>query len=368
MKSHALRVLPNGEFGVGLYRKFSPAAPPVSPGVPKREFSASPESGIDSIEHGAVIYGSLSSYLQATAPGFAPAVLAEVAAGLVDAVGGSASLTQGGSGGGSPLGLSNATNSHKRAKRGTSGLTSYAKKMLRNGCWLLERTVRRGGVGMITCTIPSSTKETQRLIVSGWAEILRIFTQWLSRRLKAAGSQNPAVLGVTEIQERRRQKEGGLPLHLHLVFASRVGKAHIVSRIDVSDAWERAVCSVVPCAKNLQWNASTRVETVKKSVARYLCKYMSKGSPEAMQQAVSEGFEMPSAWWFMVGKMKRVIKSLTVYRTDSVASEVWYQCIRKAAFFDYIVPVNVSIGGEEVTVGFAGKASGAVLEWMRSTA
>ena len=368
LKTHALRIFPNGEFGVGLYKRFTPPTPDVQDSVRGEITYSWTSSEVHSIDHGAALFGSVSNYLQSEAPGFASAVLSEILEGIPDTVGGSERDRAHSEGGDPPLGSSNAVKKSTRAQRGSHGLTSYGKKMLRNGCWLLERSVCRGGVGMITATIPGCDKETQRLIVAGWSPIVFDFTRWLNRRLKAAGSRNPAVLGVTEIQEKRRQREGGLPLHLHLVFGSRRGKAHIVTKSEVASAWERAVCGVVPSAKLLMWDASTRVETVKKSVTHYLSKYLSKGSPEAMRQAELESFEYPRSWWFMVGGLKKVIKKLTVYRTDSVASEVWYQCVRNWDGFNYCVPVNICTNGEEFTVGFAGKMSGVVLKWATSTA
>lgn len=368
MKFFALRVYPNGEFGIGYVKRFQPS--PV-----EAKFEAIAEvryswvlSELQGLQEAVGVYGALSTALKKLCPGLYEAIMSEI---LSPENSDPKNLSEeylDGSEGDSPLGLSNAINSHKRAKRGSHGLTSHAKRMLRNGAWLLEKMSRRGGVGMITCTIPGCDKNTQRQLVAGWSEILRIFTQWLSRKLKVAGSKNPGVFGVTEIQLKRQEKEGGLPLHLHLVFGSKAGRAYIVSKSDVENAWKRACCSVVSSAENLQWNASTRVEVVKKSVTHYLCKYLSKGSPEAMQRAESEGFKLPSAWWFMVGKLKRQIFSMVGYYTDERASTIWALAHSNPDVFDYTHKVMLEREGKEFAIGIAGKMSQQMVNWCKKFA
>lgn len=255
---------------------------------------------------------------------------------------------------GESLGSSELVNSHKVAKRGTKGLTSMGKKMLRNGCYLLEKRAGRHRVAMVTTTIPSGASEVVKDITREWPEIVRTFTQFISRRLRAAHGC-PWVVGCVEIQEKRLEKFGGMPLHLHLVFQSRVKREYILSKSDVLDAWKRAVCSRVPSAESLNWRASTRIEQVKKSVTNYMCKYMSKGINQNVLVSVNEGYTLPSSWWFIVGGLKREIKRKQIYNTSSLAVFVLEQTRENKSAFKWLYNIAVSREGGEYIVGIAGQ-------------
>lgn len=266
---------------------------------------------------------------------------------------------------GAALGSSELANSHKPGKRGAKGLTSKGRKMLRNGCYLLEKRAGRHRVAMVTATIPSGAPEVEKEITREWPEIVRTFTQFISRRLKVAHSC-PWVVGCVEIQEKRLEKFGGLPLHLHLVFQSRVKREYILSRIDVLDAWKRAVCSRVPSAESLDWRASTRIESVKKSVTNYMCKYMSKGINQNVLVSVENGYTLPSSWWFVVGGLKREIKRQTVYSTGTLAAWLMSETRESKHKFKWLFDVKVAGKGVDYVVGVAGQLTSAAMGEVRS--
>jgi len=178
----------------------------------------------------------------------------------------------------------------------------------------------------------------------------------LSRKLKAAHGC-PWVLGCVEIQEKRLEKQGGMPLHLHCVFQSKVGRQYIVSKPDALELWKRAVCARVPLAENLYWGASTRIEKVKKSVTAYMCKYMSKGIIQNVLVSVQEGYTLPSSWWFAVGGVKHEIKKQSVVSTGVLASYLWEMAITSMDSFRWIFPVYIKLGDMEYHVGFTGELS-----------
>lgn len=258
--------------------------------------------------------------------------------------------------GGVALGSSNASKNHTPKSRGSKGLTSYGKKMLRNGCWLLEQTAGVRAIGMFTGTLPPCDAQTQIKICDEWGEILRIFTQWLHRRL-APHTDKPWVLGCVEIQEKRQLKEGGLPLHCHLVFHARKGNTYIVRKEEFREAWERAIVSCVPEAEGLDFQASTRVEQCRKSVASYLSKYMSKGFTSNVARNLDPAYKMPSTWWYGVGGFKRRIKKLMVYETGQIASLVWSGASAKRKHFLYAGEVLHEHEGISFCIGVYGKVS-----------
>lgn len=251
------------------------------------------------------------------------------------------------------LGSSNVSNSHKRSQRGRSGLTSYAKRMLRNGCWLMENRARRKEICMITCTLPPGPPGMEQALSHQWHEIVRIFTQWLHRRLKRA-SALPWVLGVTEVQEKRAAKCGGLPLHLHVVFQGRRNNRYILGVSEVREAWERACTACIPQSECMCWDAATRIELVRKSIGGYLSKYMQKGSTLDMDALEGQGYKIPSSWWIGVGKFKSQIKKMMVVTSGpdaQMAHDAIYDC---PALFPYVGKVYVGEGKEARCVGWYG--------------
>ena len=368
LKTYSLRLWPNGEFGIGYYRRFNP--PPLAVAKTDDEIyrTSWTLSELKTLRNAVEVYGGVTPALDRMVPGYWQSVLQEILQGESCGEPGSEEVGDGGGKERSDLGLSNASKNHKRRPRGSNGLTSWGRRMVRNGCYLLEKPRQRKQVGMVTCTIPTCELSVYREIVANWNEILRVFLQWLHRRLKAGGIRFPFVVGVTEIQERRWRKEGGLPLHLHCVFQASRGRGYIVSTEDIAGAWKRSVCCNVACCENLNWNASTRVETVKKSVAQYMSKYLTKGSPEVRRSAELEGFHMPKSWWFGVGTFKRVIKRMTHYYVGDKASMVWGLCHSQESLFDYVHKVTIEREGREFVIGLAGKMPRGLRDWIVRTA
>lgn len=331
-KFYSLRVWPNGEFGVGLVTKFTPPAPieqgPSPKGVRWEWIRGEPTSIFDAI----AFYGSLTAALAALCPGMYESTLEEISA----------------------LGSSNASNSHRRPPRGLKGVTSLGRRMLRNGAYLLEKAVGRRRVAMLTTTIPTLPVEVYKRVTCEWAEIVRIFTQWITRQLRKAHGYSWLV-GCVEIQEKRLASEGGLPLHLHLCFQSKTKREFTIDKDEISRVWQRAVCSRVPDAASVNWSSATRIETVKKSVENYISKYISKGVNQNVLVSVSEGFKMPSAWWICAGGLKQEIKRRTVYETGPTASSVWWLSHNRKSLFTYIFRIEIGSGDTATCVGISGK-------------
>lgn len=331
MRTYSLRVWPNGEFGLGIVKRFSVDSPEDS--QDKLEDNPFPNN----IRGANAYYQSLEKAVEAFVPGYYQALMEEISNDET----------------GDPLGLSNDPISHKRKKRGSGGLTSYAKRMIRNGSYLLEKWAGRRRIAMVTVTLPSVPPDIEKELTHEWAEILRTFTQYIHRKLKAANIC-PWVLGAVEIQEKRLQKYGGLPIHAHLVFQSRLGKGYILSVGEVRDAWKRACCSRVPACDAYSFDASTRIEKVKKSVAAYLSKYLSKGVSPAVEAAIEQGYKLPTSWWVGVGQFKKSIARLMICTTGEDASMVHDAIHDFPELFKYVGRIYIGVDGEERCVGWFG--------------
>lgn len=326
-----MRLWPNGEFGLGVVRKFRPGPLP-----PKQQESLAISyswtlSELTTVLHAIEAYGSMSAAMEKLCPEFYAATLEECAA----------------------LGSSNDPKTHKRAPRGSKGITTYGRRMLRNGLFLLEKWAGKRNIAMVTCTIPSGPPGMEQAITQRWSEITRVFAQWLHRRLSQAGGC-PWVLGCTEVQESRQRSRGGLPLHLHLAFQAKAGKRYSVSVCEIREAWERAVTSQIPQAEVLRWDAATRIEKVKKSVVRYLSKYLSKGVSPDVLALQDEGYKIPSAWWIGVGKFKKAIARQMIVTTGEDATLLHDAIYDHPELFRYVGKIYIGEEGEERCVGWYG--------------
>ena len=215
-----------------------------------------------------------------------------------------------------PIGLAQTSNSHKvkdpgKARRGTKGLTSYGKKMLRNSVWRMQRLYGKRRLSFVTLTLPDLTYEEHWYVASRWAEILRIFYQKLGRRLAAAGLPR-TYAGCTELQPNRSQQEEVPALHIHFVVVGR--KSNHVSWAlhprTFRRIWATVVGRYVSPGKN--WRACENVAAVRQDASRYMAKYLSKGcSMDVPPRSDETGWGLPTAWYNVSLGLKRWVSENT---------------------------------------------------------
>lgn len=200
----------------------------------------------------------------------------------------------------SSLGLSPPTNSHThtkpRSRRGLKGITAKQKRRIRNCAYLLSESSYRRTLALLTLTVPSLSDAAIAAINQNWAAILRVFLQWLQRRLMRAGLPGEYV-SVTEIQEKRFQGTGQVPLHLHVLFQGRATPfcQWVLNPIEVREAWLRSLSKFA--GEKLESKSCERIEMVRGNAGAYLAKYMSKGS-EVISAVKDAGLseQLPKTW------------------------------------------------------------------------
>lgn len=295
------RVWPNGEFAIAVKRK-APVRPPKASSATGESmlYSWTPNE-CHTWDEWQSHYKTSREAIEKLVPGYLDMAVGEVAA----------------------LGLSDVTNSHKRKKRGTGGLTGYARKMLRNCAWMLGRKCKKYELGMITLTLPSMDAVDDVLAVNSWSEIMRQFNQWLGRKLIAAGAC-PWVVGCCEIQPERQAREGGLPLHSHLLVQTRVKKQFVFSPSEIRDRWQSLVLNVSGITRSYNFGSSTRVETVRSNCENYLAKYLSKGvDAPGLELSISPRL-LPKSWWYATNGIKEIIKKSVRYLSEDDASFLFW--------------------------------------------
>jgi hypothetical protein len=264
------------------------------------------------------------------------------------------------------LGLSPHINSHKRAKRGSKGISSFGRKMVRNGAYLLQRRYGCSRLSFLTLTLPAVSRSESEQIAESWSELVRKYLQSLGRLLKSR-SLPAEIVGCTEIQESRTERDGVLGLHLHVIFCGRAKRGSwAISYKEARMLWKRELERIVP--RELDCTSTENLERVKNDAEQYLGKYMSKGI-KSMQRLVEMGFGdiLPSAWWCMTMSLKRAVKSSVEHLTGERASLFVRLVENGAEVFLYSKPVEVQLSdGQSIKVGYFGKVLSEFLYMLRA--
>lgn len=331
-RQYSLRIWPNGEFGIGQVEKFRPK-PRLEGSDPKTPMSY--------------------SWTKSECMAFL-GVMLQRGYGLKYVLGLLSDAQQESLRYADALGLSIASNSHSRKSRGSRGLSTYAKRMLRNGCELLEQRVGKRNVAMVTTTLPTCDEDLQKKISHEWPEIVRVFCQRVHRYLERAGG-NPWVIGCIEIQEKRMEEYGGLPLHLHIVFQARKKGGWVIRKDELPGMWRSAMVSRVPELEDADFSASTRIELVRKTVSGYLCKYLTKGVNQSVLVKESEGYRIPTSWWIGFGNFKKTIKKLIICDTSELASRFVSAVHSYPGVFIHIGRVCIGEDPWQTVVGWYGR-------------
>lgn len=212
----------------------------------------------------------------------------------------------------SSLGLALAANSHTEPDygappRGTGGLTSYGRRLVRNAVEMLERAYGTKNLSFATMTLPTLEYEEYWNVSSNWSEVVRVFYQAVSRKL-GAKLLPPFYVSVTELQPERTRREGVPALHVHFVFVGRRRgeKGWRMHPHELREMWKRSVERF--CWSSVDWDACERVEAVRYTAAGYMSKYMSKGDTgDDNLRRDNTGWSLPTAWYNISLKLKQKI-------------------------------------------------------------
>lgn len=276
----------------------------------------------------------------------------------------------------SALTSSNALNSHtpetEPAQRGLKGITALGQQMLRSACYVLERDYGRADLCFATLTVPTLSRSGRVRLAQGWPELVRQFLQFVSRRLSAAGRPTK-VAGCTEIQTGRLQSRSEGYLHLHAVWPSHSNAASqlwVVEWADLRAWWERALIRF--SGEQLPHHPRVELAPVRKSAERYMGKYLSKGSGEALDEFMADLGEdsVPPAWWFMTADLRHQVKAETASgpNTGTLLDAVIQNALSDGLddIFDWIKPVMIQFTDRPVHIGWCGRLRAGVRDDLLS--
>ena len=270
------------------------------------------------------------------------------------------------------LDLSKLVNSH-RASRGTSGLTGYGGKMVRNSAFLLEEKYK-GRLSFLTLTLPGVDQESLKGYARDWSRIVKVFFQKLSRVLEAEGLPTEYV-AVTEVQGSRLKDRGEFALHLHCVFVGRKpGRHWALTPGQIRWMWASVLggtmCQICDHISECYCGALENLQPVRKSASGYLGKYITKGRQDVAMYCNSVPEEcIPSSWYSIKSSLKRKVKRRT--SSNPKIMKILDSVIRTGseAPFAFIRPIELKDEKGHVTIiGWYGKLSAgfhAEIEQMR---
>jgi hypothetical protein len=246
------------------------------------------------------------------------------------------SLSGGGDDYPSSVGLSPVPSSRIGTRQGLKGITSYGRKTIREGCFLLTKKYGRAGLGFYTLTLPHRGRELEAICLN-WAKILNRFFEELSRAYSRRGVSLEYVCAV-EIQEKRYRKYGEVAPHIHYVANSCVDGRYVLSPRDIRAIF-RMVCSrFVP--SSVSFDSAENVQTIRRDAGNYLSKYLSKGGEMLAEIAASASELLPRRWFKTSPNIRTEILKATLVFYDL---EAWN--------FLYVVKDAVSRGIDGYSLG-----------------
>lgn len=260
---------------------------------------------------------------------------------------------------------SNGTNSHKgvecREKNGLKGITSHGQQMLRSACYLLERDYGNADLCFATLTVPTLPREGRVELARNWGALVNRLCQFLTRRLTKAGRPTK-VAGCTEIQTARLASHAQAYLHVHAIWPSHSnesGRLWAVQWGEIRAWWAQALERYSGCS--LPYQPRVELAPVRKSAEKYMGKYLSKGSGEALDGFIEDLGEdsVPGQWWFMSADMRHQVKAETAHgpNTGTILQAVMQTAFETGDFsmFEWVKHVEVTFTDRPVTIGWCGR-------------
>lgn len=195
----------------------------------------------------------------------------------------------------------------QRSRRGLRGLTQYAKKYIRESCYILESKYGVKNLGFYTLTIPTCSLYEAWEVVGNWTRIVKYFFKLLRNYCVKKTSKPLYYVGVHEIQPERSARDSIPYYHAHFVMPCYLPGTWewIVSSDTFRSIWRQSIIASVPTLRTANFGASVDTSVVRKSASGYLSKYFSKGSSLTPYPSCS----LLSSWYYSSTEMKAMYKS-----------------------------------------------------------
>lgn len=208
------------------------------------------------------------------------------------------------------IGLSDGAISPKRAKRGSSGINPRQRDILCWGATALERVYTQANLSFLTYTLPDLLPEHLATVKENWADIVHRVQLRIKEKLHGKDITT-SIVGCVELQLERYQDSGVLYPHLHLVFRGRRDNHSdwAIQPHQFRQIWRRCLGKFIP-AEVYDWRASENVQRVKKSIAGYLAKYISKCASKS-EPGLLDSWH-PRDWIFVGRRIRQLYERMSL--------------------------------------------------------
>lgn len=208
-----------------------------------------------------------------------------------------------------------------RKPKGSSGLTRHGRRQIECGTTLLEQRYRRDCLSLTTLTFPPSAVEIPNS--KAQANAKHRFTTWLVRRLRRAGLPDFYV-GVVEAHPGRSEHLRKFVPHYHLVHVGRKpGKAWAITPEEIKKAWYNCLVLEGLCPPDGDYRACVNMQRIKKSVTKYLGKYLAKTRVSTAQETPEDlANTHPGTWHIISRSLIKLIKQSTKHRSGIEAETI----------------------------------------------
>ena len=213
------------------------------------------------------------------------------------------------------LGLSDARilDSPKPSRKKLVSMTSNMSRNIRNAVHILEEQYGKDQLSFLTLTLPDLSRDGLALCCANWDTMVNLFTKWLRKQL-ASSLLDLEYVYCTEIQPGRLKNRGEYAPHLHIVFRGKAYKKQpwAVSWLECRNAWAAIISKFV--SESFDTRALENIQRIKKSAARYLSKYMSKGK-QCIPKENSENApiqQLHTQWGGMSRSLSRLLRKLII--------------------------------------------------------
>jgi len=200
------------------------------------------------------------------------------------------------------LGLSEESKSKNAVRRGSRGLTSHGKRLLRSAASVMELELGKYVLGFWTATLPYVQQSELELVALRSSRIIHLLTAKLRYHQEKHGLSG-LFCGCWELQSRGA-------LHLHMCLHTKKGrwdKGYLITSELLDALWRESVETVCPELPPVSWVASCEISPVRKSVGAYMAKYISKGSDLDLPSDSPH----PSSWYLCSEKLRVAVAEKT---------------------------------------------------------
>lgn len=250
-------------------------------------------------------------------------------------------------------------------RRGSRGITSHGRRLIDGAAYDLRQATAGKRVSFLTLTLPAISQLESLDIAAGWSQVLRIFGQRLTRTLRLRGLSGE-WFGCTEVQPKRLQTTGVPALHLHLCFEGRrPGKAWAISYSEVRTIWANCLECKFPWISGRFWAAVENMQTVKKSCAAYLSKYLTKGVDDVVEHCPEFAAVHPTSWYHCSDSLRRRVLRARVRLSGPLGRMFldWVESGPPELRYIRKVRIQTSDGGEFTPSVYGGLSPPAVEDW-----